>query len=247
MIARGKVLFAGKFDSMTRDIIDRLEKEGHHCYQAIDRNNAISFLRKTIVDVFVTELEFDGRPDMQVIRSIDSINKGVPVILITGNPSVETAAEAVRLSLAAYLIKPYEGEELYELMVGCISGNQARRTCSDMMDRMEKWTSDMASLERYLNSGVGSPVKFNMQNFVPLTIGRVLGAVLDLKALLDIAANKRGEHDVCHMLSCPRLNAFQEMTHDTIVTLEKTKNYFKSRDLHELRLRLEQFLKDQKN
>lgn len=248
MITRGKVLLAGPPDAAQQDLIEKLQQNGHQCLAAADRPQALELLAGSGFDLIVSQLHHNGQPDLAVARARDGVNQGIPVILLTATPSIESATEAIQLAVAAYLIKPCKSEDLLALIEQCISVGKSRRVCSDILERMENWSKDMGRLEKYLNAGTATPPdRVNMETFIPLTIGRILGSLMDLKALLDVASEKAPDHDPCHLLACPRLHACHEMIGETIGTLEKTKNYFKSRDLHELRIRLEHFLKNQLN
>lgn len=49
--------------------------------------------------------------------------------------------------------------------------------------------------------------------------------------------------DVCHLMNCSRLSAYESGIRETVDVLVKTKNSFKSKDLAELRKKLEGLLK----
>ncbi|MCE5230709.1 hypothetical protein LLG95_14105 [bacterium] len=247
MKIRGKILLAGDIESGLKNLLCPLQERGHRCSWVDARESAASLLKSAAFDLFICGLEHHDEPDMDLVGRINSVNQGIPVLIVTRNPSVESAARAVRLGVKAYLIEPFDLDEVLELVEQNVSVCQERRACSSVLERMEGWTKEVSTLEKYLNQDHGEPDRLELQKFVPLTIGRILGSVLDLKTLLDAVAEKETEYHTCHLLACPRLNACEGMLRETIATIEKTKNYFKSRDLHELRVRLEQFLKDHKN
>jgi response regulator RpfG family c-di-GMP phosphodiesterase len=99
-------------ETVRRSIQKRLEKEG---YRVIAIDNALDGLKifeggafdSVISDIRMREmngLEFLGR-----IRTLDG---DVPVIMITGDPSLETAQESVRRGAYDYITKPVEKEVL---------------------------------------------------------------------------------------------------------------------------------------
>ena len=50
--------------------------------------------------------------------------------------------------------------------------------------------------------------------------------------------------DMCSLLGCPRSQRYEAALKETVAVLEKTKRAFKSKDLGELRQKLEQVLED---
>lgn len=248
MITRGKILLAGTVDTDLINLTQRLEQSGHHCLSANDHDTAIEMLGASNFDLLVNQLHRDGAPDLDVVRAREPLNRGIPTIILTDSPTLESATEAIQLAVTAYLIKPCDTGELFRTIEECIGKTRSRRACFDILERMDSWSREMGSVEKYLRSShEEAPDSVDIKTFVPLTMGRILGSLMDLKALLDVAAEKDSGREACHLLACPRLHACHALIGETIGTLEKTKNYFKSRDLHELRVRLEEFLRSQVN
>jgi regulator of cell morphogenesis and NO signaling len=61
----------------------------------------------------------------------------------------------------------------------------------------------------------------------------------DLKNLAEALSEDSGEQDVCQLLTCPRLAILRGSLNESVQVLEKTKNSFKSKELGDLRKRLE--------
>jgi EAL domain-containing protein (putative c-di-GMP-specific phosphodiesterase class I)/CheY-like chemotaxis protein len=63
-------------------------------------------------DTIVSDLMMPGMDGMQLLREIRQIDLDVPLIFLTGNPSLATAMEAMELGGYRYLAKPIEHERL---------------------------------------------------------------------------------------------------------------------------------------
>ncbi|HYQ14247.1 MAG TPA: response regulator, partial [Polyangiaceae bacterium] len=61
-------------------------------------------------DVIVSDLMMPGMDGMQFLREIRQLDLDVPVIFLTGNPSLSTAMEAMEQGGYRYLAKPVEAE-----------------------------------------------------------------------------------------------------------------------------------------
>jgi EAL domain-containing protein (putative c-di-GMP-specific phosphodiesterase class I) len=75
-------------------------------------DEAISLVTSRSFDVVVSDVHMPQMSGVDLLRIIRAYDFDVPVILITGAPSVETAADAVALGAAGYLIKPFENDAL---------------------------------------------------------------------------------------------------------------------------------------
>lgn len=83
-----------------------LEEEGHTVDRASNYDEAVERLERRTPDAIVTDIILGGKTGIDLLRTIQSKGAECPVIMITGDPSVNTASEAVRLGAFDYLAKP---------------------------------------------------------------------------------------------------------------------------------------------
>jgi hypothetical protein len=81
-----------------------------------------------------------------------------------------------------------------------------------------------------------------METFINVTLHSIIQSLAGLRNVTEAVAHLGGEQSVCNLVDCPRLEALSGALKDTIGTLEKTKSAFKSKELGELRRRLEGLL-----
>lgn len=89
-----------------------LEQEGYEVEAASSYVEASALLDRTDFDVIVTDIVLGGQTGVDLLRHAKETIPRAQVIMITGEPSVETASEAVRLGAFDYLAKPVTGEAL---------------------------------------------------------------------------------------------------------------------------------------
>lgn len=58
------------------------------------------------------DIKMPGKSGLEVLKEIKFRNESIPVIIITGYQSVETAAKAIRFGAANYIIKPFESKSV---------------------------------------------------------------------------------------------------------------------------------------
>ena len=63
-------------------------------------------------DLIISDIVLGGNTGIDVLKRVREIGLSCPVVMITGYPTVETAAEAVRLGAFDYIPKPVEKEAL---------------------------------------------------------------------------------------------------------------------------------------
>src|SRR5713101_5684605 len=76
-------------------------------------------------------------------------------------------------------------------------------------------------------------------------VGHIAQIAVSLKMTIDTLRKDYAGRttDVCALIRCPRLEAYETALRGTIEVLRKTKNAFKSKELAALRERLEEFLR----
>jgi len=98
---------------MVREPLQRvLEGAGYQAHTAADLDEATVKLDATEYDVVVIDILLPKRSGMELLRQLRESSPAVKAIIITGHPTAETAAEAVRLGAFDYLIKPIMSEDL---------------------------------------------------------------------------------------------------------------------------------------
>ena len=101
----GRILLVDDEESLRRAFARVLESAGHRVEVAPDGVTASAKARGSF-DVVVSDIAMPGLDGVELLKRIRSFDLDVPVILVTGQPGVESAAEAVRFGAFRYLAKP---------------------------------------------------------------------------------------------------------------------------------------------
>ncbi|MCG6158144.1 sigma-54-dependent transcriptional regulator [Rubinisphaera margarita] len=89
-----------------------LRQAGYECVCVADGDAALEKLRDEPFDLILSDLNMPGNLKLELLRQGRSEWPHIPLIVITGVPSLPTAIESVRLGIADYLLKPVKYEDL---------------------------------------------------------------------------------------------------------------------------------------
>jgi len=89
-----------------------LQKSGHYVVACNSGREALSILTTEVFDVMVSDVHMPGLSGLKLLRAVREHDLDLPVVLVTGNPDVQTATDAVEYGAFRYLIKPVPGEAL---------------------------------------------------------------------------------------------------------------------------------------
>ncbi len=92
-----------------------LSDEGYDVCTAGDYSEALTRMAGSDFGVIFTDIILGGRSGIDILREVKERKLTCPVIMITGYPSVETAADAVRIGAFDYLPKPVKQESLLSI------------------------------------------------------------------------------------------------------------------------------------
>ena len=99
---------------------------GHSIHTARSVQEGVDLLRRTPVDLVITDLKMPEISGMDLIRHIRDNYKDICVILITGYPSIDSAVESVKLGADEYLAKPFTKSELLVVVDDVLERHQQR-------------------------------------------------------------------------------------------------------------------------
>jgi len=241
----GRILIADDEETFRNSIADLLRRGGYQCDCASDAIVAAELLRSADYDLLIADIKMQGNFELEFIRALPQIAEGMPVILVTGYPSLKSAIESIQLPVAAYLIKPFEFEELLVQVQISVKNYQFFKTVRDHRKRLADWSEDLKGIEEAEKIIPPSESSTPIDDFLTLTFHNIAGALSDLKHLTEsFSTGSSSQQEACHLLNCPRLNTLNKTLVETIDILEKTKSAFKSKELGNLRRNLEELVKD---
>ncbi|HEY3666039.1 MAG TPA: EAL domain-containing response regulator [Polyangiaceae bacterium] len=115
-------------DSAVRNALRRvLERRGYDVVTASSGVEALERLAAGGFDVLISDVRMPGMTGLGLLRAVRGYDLDLPVILVTGNPDLASAAEAVEHGAFHYLIKPVESERLGQVLErAATAGRMAR-------------------------------------------------------------------------------------------------------------------------
>src|SRR4051812_21709497 len=93
-----------------------LERSGHTVQEASDGETALSTLHATGADVVLLDMRMPGMDGSQTLTKIRERFKELPVIMVTGYGSPDSAKEVLEMGASHYISKPFKNQELVEAL-----------------------------------------------------------------------------------------------------------------------------------
>src|SRR5271170_7798927 len=75
-------------------------------------------------DVVVTDLRLPGLGGLELVGRLHATKPKQPIILMTAHGTTETAIEATKLGACDYLLKPFEADELLDMLAKAVASSR---------------------------------------------------------------------------------------------------------------------------
>ncbi len=210
-----------------------LKNAGFDVVEADSGPEALRLIEARVPSLVISDINMPGNDDLEFVRAVVRKHPGLPIILLTAFPSVETAIASVNLSIVAYLVKPPDAKELLEAVASAIGHYEARTAIERSLSRLDEWSRDLDRL-RQLTLNIRASTDANASGaFLEVSLRHLMSSLLDLQEVVSVLSSSPAGVDSMRSLDLSK--ALKE----TIDVLEKTKRVFKSKDLGDLRQKLE--------
>lgn len=91
-----------------------LSRSGHRVSEAPEGDSALAFLSSERPDLMLLDMRLPGMDGIQILKRVKELHPELPVVMVTGYGSVDSAIEVMRLGASHYLAKPFSNKELVE-------------------------------------------------------------------------------------------------------------------------------------
>jgi DNA-binding NtrC family response regulator len=97
---------------MQETLSDVLKKRGHEIFSVGSGNEALSMIKKNIIDLILLDMKLPDIDGLEVLKKIKEFDTEILVIMMTAFSDVQTAVSAMKSGAYDYINKPFELDEL---------------------------------------------------------------------------------------------------------------------------------------
>ncbi len=146
----GHVLIADDEPLLLNSLRRILESSGHTVDTASDGRSALDLINREQFDAIISDISMPGVDGIQLLRAVRERDADVPVILITGNPAVETAVQGVEHGIVAYMVKPFDLREFQRVIAKAVRLRRLAKLSRDavaFLQSSDRRSGDRAEIE----------------------------------------------------------------------------------------------------
>lgn len=114
--ARKRILICDDEEGI-RESLNLILEDIYDLTFAKDGNQCISLLKGNLSpDLILLDIKMPQTSGLEVLKQIKKLKPNIKVVIVSGYKSVETAAEASHSGAADYITKPFEKQEILQLV-----------------------------------------------------------------------------------------------------------------------------------
>ena len=104
------VLIIDDNETIRDGLAHTVKKMGHEAVTAASGAAGVEAFKSRRFEFVITDLKMDGLGGVEVLRAVSALDPTVPIMIVTGFGTVETAVEAMKLGAFDFLTKPFTPE-----------------------------------------------------------------------------------------------------------------------------------------
>jgi CheY-like chemotaxis protein len=243
MVESYRILLADDEDLFRNTTADALRKAGYECDCASTAEEAARMIATIQYDVLILDITMPGNTCLQLVHKANEASRGLPIILVTDCPTLETAVDAVHLPVTAYLIKPIDFDQLRPHIQRSVTRSRLYRAVTDVRSRFMLCDDAVSKLQNLLQEPLQGNVATLVGPLLTTTFESIVKSVVDLRHVINVLTttdHAMPRTEVAGLLN--KLDLTRVALRETVRTLEESKHAFKSKRLGELRRQLQGLL-----
>jgi len=139
-----RLLIVDDEEDLTTFLAHRLRNRGLEVSMALSGSEAVAAAHEHTFDVAIVDLKMPDLDGITVMEELKAQQPFVEILMLTGHGSHDSAWEAGRLQAFRYLLKPFDFDELYELILAA-AAQRRKRMSSEFEHRLESLMSGTTS------------------------------------------------------------------------------------------------------
>ena len=172
-----RILIVDDDHAIVRVFANTLKTANYEVVCANDGTQATTLLDAGAFDVIISDISMPGMSGIEFLQAVRRRDLDVPVVLVTGEPDIDSAVRAVEYGALRYLEKPVSPDSLRDVVRRAVQFHELARIKREAMcllrDRARE-ASDRAGLEAAFTEVIGS-LRMDFQPIVQCSTRTVLG------------------------------------------------------------------------
>jgi DNA-binding response OmpR family regulator len=240
----GTILLADDEQTFLASTSELLRKAGYICDCADNGEDTLKKNSGKDYDLVITDIKMPGNSNLELVREINDRYPAVSVIIITAYPSQQTAVEAIGLRVFAYIVKPFDFNQLLKNADSAIKTSKLSKIVKHTKSCLSQWVNEIDDIEFVMDKSKVDIFEHSINSFLTVNTEKIREIFNNIRFVTHLIGNVNSDAKICSIMQCQKLSELINGITQAIDSIEKTKELFKSKQLGIVREKLEKLLEE---
>jgi response regulator RpfG family c-di-GMP phosphodiesterase len=193
---KSSILVVDDESTIRKSIQKRLEKEGYEVTTSDNAKDALQLFQdqENSFDAVISDIRMEEMDGLELLKKLQSQRRDIPVIMVTGAPSLDTAQESITAGAYDYITKPIERETLINTVKRAVEkkrlNDQIREYQQDLERKVREQTKTIFAVYKFAN-------QLNQKDSLEDVVSSVVNFVADFmfsKRVSVMLLDEKGEY-----------------------------------------------------
>jgi two-component system response regulator GlrR len=137
-LSAGKLLVVDDDSNLIELVTTKLQAANYEVATALKGEDALKAATENVFDLCIVDLRLASGNGISLMTELHSVNPEIPVIILTGHASVESAVEAMKKGAYGYLTKPFNTPELLLQIERALENRRLNSEIQRLKDLLEE-------------------------------------------------------------------------------------------------------------
>jgi two-component system, NtrC family, response regulator GlrR len=137
-LSAGKLLVVDDDSNLVELVTTKLQAANYEVAAALKEEDALRAVTDNVFDLCIVDLRLASGNGISLMSELHSVNPEMPVIILTGHASVESAVEAMKKGAYGYLTKPFNSPELLLQIERALENRRLNSEIQRLKDLLEE-------------------------------------------------------------------------------------------------------------
>ncbi|MFP4054116.1 MAG: hypothetical protein ACLFV7_09660 [Phycisphaerae bacterium] len=239
----GSVLLVGR-DELLAEIGGHFRDEGLACDVYPEPTSAIDAASSGHYDLAVMSLDDPDKRPGELLEALSEVRQQTRSLVLYRRLPEDSARSLLEFSPAGCFEVPRQGEEVLPAAMRLIRASRFARFVRATNANLRAWLDSGSDWLEAMGHDPDKAVPFSVSWYMALAqthLQRIFACIYHLTAGVFGAGQ---EPPACQFFRCPRLEEMEQSLQEAVDVIEKTRSSFRSKELANLRVRLEETLRE---
>lgn len=146
ILNRNQIFVLDDEDGVRKSLETVLVSEGHSVKSFATGKELIQFMGQmsfTAPAVALIDLRLPDMNGVQVMQKVKEVSPETEVVMLTGNPNMDSAIESLNLGAYAYILKPYSMDDIKSVLGRVLEKQRLIRENRELTQQLKEWNEKL--------------------------------------------------------------------------------------------------------